>query len=409
MSEYLHAEYWMPVAAGDGNFALVIRDIQKGQEFTSELTSSVCTREGECDLQNISVQHEGEEVVFSQVYHTGVRTLVQRSVALSIAGDLYAWETGSFVGSGDQVPRRLPFQNKVMTVALGYSHCIAIDEKNQVFSWGINDVGQCGNGDITGRYVSTPTQVLGPNGVGFLTGSWAAAGVSHSLLVTPDGTLYSFGCGDYGQLGNQHPSGVDLVFNPDNYPPTIVVRSPVVVIFHDTQQLESVRIYKVAAGAYHSIALDDKGNVFCWGRNHSGQVGMAEIDRQDIIGDPILLQSLNTVIIEVAAGFDNSFAVTAKGRLYTWGMINAWDGIDEHSVPYTTDFPEIVRPLDTDSVVRISVAKELGPAHTMVVLLDGTVLGCQGGAVQSSPARDSEGILHYNNWYVYQGMECNGP
>ena len=268
-------------------------------------------------------------------------------------------------------------------------------------------MGQCGNGDITGRYVSTPAQVLDPNGVVF-SGIWAAAGVSHSLLVAPDGTLYSFGCGDYGQLGNQHPDGVVLKFNPDNYnAPKIVVRSPVVVIFHDTQQLERVRIYKVAAGAYHSIALDEKGNVFCWGRNHSGQVGMAEIDRQDIIGDPCLLQCLNTSIKEVAAGFDNSFAVTFTGLLYTWGMINAWDRIDEHTVSYTTDFPEMVRRFqNSEKVVAISVAKELGPAHTMVVLGDGTVHGCQGGAVQSVNLRESDGIYVYHNWREYPDIIC---
>ncbi|KAK7384974.1 hypothetical protein VNO78_30678 [Psophocarpus tetragonolobus] len=77
-----------------------------------------------------------------------------------------------------------------------------------------------------------------------------AAGEAHSLLLTGDGHVYSWGRGILGRLGQG--SERDEYF-------------PVQVMFGSEEH--SIRIVQIAAGAYHSLALADDGSVWCWGYN----------------------------------------------------------------------------------------------------------------------------------------------
>lgn len=88
-----------------------------------------------------------------------------------------------------------------------------------------------------------------------------AAGEAHTLLLTGDGRVYSWGRGTLGRLGLG--SEQDQLF-------------PAQVKF---ALQDSVRIVGIAAGAYHSLALADDGSVWCWGYNLYGQLGI--IDDED--------------------------------------------------------------------------------------------------------------------------------
>ncbi|KAL5853422.1 hypothetical protein ACOSQ3_008540 [Xanthoceras sorbifolium] len=85
-----------------------------------------------------------------------------------------------------------------------------------------------------------------------------AAGEAHTLGLTGDGCVYSWGRGMFGRLGNGSES--DELF-------------PVRVKF-DTED-ERFKFVGVAAGAYHSLALADDGSVWCWGYNIYGQLGVS--------------------------------------------------------------------------------------------------------------------------------------
>ncbi|KAL3498500.1 hypothetical protein ACH5RR_041232 [Cinchona calisaya] len=81
-----------------------------------------------------------------------------------------------------------------------------------------------------------------------------AAGEAHTLALTGDGSVYSWGRGMFGRLGTG--SETDQFF-------------PTRISFFDSLSNEGtkLKIVGISAGAYHSLALADDGSVWGWGYN----------------------------------------------------------------------------------------------------------------------------------------------
>ncbi|WCJ32234.1 Regulator of chromosome condensation (RCC1) family protein [Euphorbia peplus] len=78
-----------------------------------------------------------------------------------------------------------------------------------------------------------------------------AVGEGHTIALSGDGCVYTWGRGMFGRLGTG--SETDQLF-------------PIRVEF-DTSQQKNLNFVGIAAGAYHSLALTDDGSVWCWGYN----------------------------------------------------------------------------------------------------------------------------------------------
>lgn len=159
----------------------------------------------------------------------GDRTLNNRSVAASIS-----------------IP------STIVGGAAGAEHTIVYSNDGRVWSWGYDQFGQLGDGKSgSDKYSTEPYQVSmsGVKGV--------AAGGYHSLAMT-DSAIYAWGYNVYGQVGDvvNNTLPTELKADADGAPLTGLV--PV----------------QVAAGGLHSMALFDNGDVYAWGSNASGQVGM---------------------------------------------------------------------------------------------------------------------------------------
>ncbi|KAJ4957783.1 hypothetical protein NE237_024894 [Protea cynaroides] len=89
-----------------------------------------------------------------------------------------------------------------------------------------------------------------------------AAGEGHTLALAGDGSVYSWGRGTFGRLGTGKEDDellpvridFDISSKMKNCPEKSVVR-------------EKPKFVEIAAGAYHSVALEDDGSVWCWGYN----------------------------------------------------------------------------------------------------------------------------------------------
>jgi alpha-tubulin suppressor-like RCC1 family protein len=123
----------------------------------------------------------------------------------------------------------------------------------------------------------------------------AAGGGAFTLVVKSDGSLWSFGLNNNGQLGIN-----SLVNN----------KTPI--------QISGLsNIASVSAGGVHAMALTSSGALYVWGDNLYGQVGDAtNTDRKT----PVLLGLSN--VTAIAAGEFHSLALTSSGNLYAWGRNN---------------------------------------------------------------------------------------
>jgi len=118
--------------------------------------------------------------------------------------------TPVFVLSGEQDPNNPnSYLKGIIAVGAGEGHSTAVDVNGFVYTWGYNSLGQLGNG--TYDPCTVPVRVVGPdlnhNGIhepneGYLGNIVAiSAGFWHCLAIDADGTIWTWGCNYYGQLG----------------------------------------------------------------------------------------------------------------------------------------------------------------------------------------------------------------
>ncbi|KAM8974841.1 RCC1 domain-containing protein 1 isoform 2-T2 [Pelodytes ibericus] len=146
-------------------------------------------------------------------------------------------------------------------------------------------------------------------------------GNEHLVLLTSDRTVLTWGAGRHGQLGHG-----DL---EDVLEPRIV------------DALHGLKMNEVAAGGWHSACISDGGDIYCWGWNESGQLGLPSktlaqernaeetvIEGDDVeVTDFITIQSFPALIdlpqeceaSKISCGSRHTATVTCSGMLYTWG------------------------------------------------------------------------------------------
>ncbi|KAL0478072.1 ultraviolet-B receptor UVR8 [Acrasis kona] len=203
-------------------------------------------------------------------------------ILLTSSGDLVGYGSNSygqlglgFVSNVQVSPAHINLLNEsVSLVACGDYHTIALTSSGRVMTFGDNDDGQLGLGSIKSQNRPTFIESSIMAGKFFVN---AAAGSSHTILVASDGSLYSFGSNDDGQLG---------VPGPDR-------SSPVLVNFDG-------RVSQVACGSKHSLITDDNQDVYSFGDNDEGQLG---INNRNSRSSPTLIPNLSSSQMSAGKSF----------------------------------------------------------------------------------------------------------
>ncbi|KAJ7533995.1 hypothetical protein O6H91_13G074600 [Diphasiastrum complanatum] len=182
-------------------------------------------------------------------------------------------------------------------VATGLSFTVALTENGEVYTWGSNSHGQLGHGDTND--VAMPGKVAGLSICGLV--AMISAGASHTLAVTRDGALYSFGyganfCLGHGDTANEH--------------------SPRLV---ESLREQNIFLVGIAAGDEHSVALDSSGYVYTWGKGYCGALGHGdELDQRT----PLLVTALGSFLsVQVCARKRKTFAVGVNGSVFAFGWM----------------------------------------------------------------------------------------
>jgi alpha-tubulin suppressor-like RCC1 family protein len=186
----------------------------------------------------------------------------------------------------------------IVNISCGYRHTLAVTRGGELWSWGRNEYGELGLGDSgKGNKREKPERVLGS--LVHERVSLVAAGEvlqGFSVAVTEDGRLFSWGDNSSGQLG--HGDSLKRC-------------SPSEIKFNFSE-----KIVQISAGYGHAIALTEQGNVWVWGLNNHGQLGVDGGRGNKTI--PTKLE-LSEKIISVACGGWFSGALSQSGELYLWG------------------------------------------------------------------------------------------
>ena len=157
--------------------------------------------------------------------------------------------------------------------------------------------------------VGGPTPIIGGIGTRIRIVQVSAGGglvrVAHSLLLTDLGQVLSFGTAMYGQLGHGYSSGKTL---RDVYRPQYI------------EALKRVRCTYVSAGELHSAAVTEDGDLYTWGDNFCGQLGIGN-KRPKVEPEQVVLGGLEDECVEViSCGHRHTIVVTEDGECFTFGL-----------------------------------------------------------------------------------------
>jgi len=242
-------------------------------------------------------------------------------------GDLYTWGVGEYGALGIAEPETQWFPVKVVfpgkqkvnviSASCGTRHTAIVDDKGKLWCCGAGDAGQLGTG-------SRDKELL-PKQINAITDKieQAVCGIFHTIVLTKYGKVYAMGGNNFGQLGigNKRSS-------------TIPVK---------IKDLDSFNIVKVSAG-HHSAALSDKGELFIWGTGVFGE-----------FLSPSLLGKIGTYLAplnDISVGGSFGAAVDRDGNIYTWGSNTSGElGMGDFEPRVQ---PTLVKALQGKTVTQIS-------------------------------------------------------
>jgi alpha-tubulin suppressor-like RCC1 family protein len=223
-------------------------------------------------------------------------------------GTVWAWGLNSDgqLGNGSYTDEHLPVQvvglTNVIAVAAGLNFGVALKSDGSVWTWGDNNDGQLGDNTLVPNS-NVPVQVVGPLGVGTLSGIVAiAAGYDFAGALKPDGTMWMWGHNTSGQLG------IGSTTPTISYIPLQVV-GPSNVGF-------LMGITSIACGTSTSLARKSDGTIWAWGDNTYGQFGNGTYTNSTF---PVQGPS-GTNWTAVAGGDAYSLASQDDGSVWGWAL-----------------------------------------------------------------------------------------
>lgn len=219
-----------------------------------------------------------------------------------------------------------------------------LHKKKDMFCWGSTIHGELGLGGIEDENILIPRELDFKKAAEI---QQIACGENYTVVITQIGEIYSCGNNDYGQLG--HEKG----------------RKRLQLI----PGLDAFVFKKAACGAYHTLAINEWGQLFSWGSNTEGQLGLNSKNFME--SSPRMVKTLGTsVVVQIACGMKHAFALTNNGELYSWGSNS------EGQLGLGTDTKYEIKPKFISAFIGIPIAFiACGGYHSIAISKSGAVFG----------------------------------
>jgi len=231
----------------------------------------------------------------------------------------------------------------IVQVACGAKNIYVLTKTGAIFSYGSNCCGEGGVGSVEDVQEMQEVVLLGNTGIRF---SMLAAGNSHCLATSVDGSVYGWGRNSEGQLG--------MLDTRSQFSPVRVHGGAI----------HGRKIVFVAAAVRSSFFVTACGDMFACGANQQGQLGLAGVKQCSSPTHVPGLSSVNTV----SCGHSKTFVLCHDGSVWCTGSEAHWQHTRDL---YRADFRAIFEQLNTAHFTAKAVQIICGHEQTLIVTGDG--------------------------------------
>ena len=267
---------------------------------------------------------------------------------IGIPPELWTWGYAGFGQLGDNTTTSkstpvttLSGGSNWKQVSAGRNHIAAIKTDGTLWTWGHGTYGQLG--DTTATNKSTPVTTF----VGGTNWKQVSSSYNHCAAIKTDGTLWTWGRGDSGQLGN------DISFDNKSTPVTTFAGG--------------TNWKQVSSGSHHTVAIKTDGTLWTWGSGGYGRLGDNTVTDKKT---PVTTFAGGTNWKQVSAGYRHSAAIKTDGTLWTWGRGTLGqlgdNTVTDKSTPVTTF-------AGGTNWKQVSTGGAFGGGHCAAIKTDGTL------------------------------------
>eukprot|EP00985_Skeletonema_marinoi_P026172 scaffold20062_cov158-Skeletonema_marinoi.AAC.3 len=322
---------------------------QPQQQFYS---SSAGAPSSQAAASSMSISHNNHHNLLTAGINPNNTHYSQYS-SITYPGELtvYSWGRGEDgqLGIGDTSDQDEPTYVDalrgvgVKQIACGSGHTVVLTGEGEVYTWGRGDDGRLGHGDNGWKYVPRLTHSLTGQIITHVT-----CGSYHTAAVSSNGDLYTWGGGMYGKLGHGSESG------------------------HSTprrvEALVGLSVIDIACGSRHTAVVTNKG----WGDKENGVAGHGDTDGHQYT--PKLLERLSgKKVVQLSACGFHTGCLTDQGECFTWG--EGKFGRLGHGAERNCHSPRLIETLLGKRPKQIAC----GGFHSAVVTEDGNMYTFGGG------------------------------
>jgi alpha-tubulin suppressor-like RCC1 family protein len=353
--EYCFGNYWEN--PGYNNFQLDQEILKKINELCSEI--KIAEKMGKMELE----VNKLIDTIMGPEKRTGLGILF--TFGVKEEGRLGILEPNddllNEVDEGDiricKYPRIVQFPNtftKIIKVALGYAHTCVITSDHTVFTWGSGKYGCLGNSRSENAFMP---QLIDADfdGHKFTNIKDISAGMYFCLALNNEGVLFSWGCGSNGRLGHSDENSVG---------------SPKIIKYLEEN---NVKIMSISSGDIHSCIISSSKELYSFGNGSYGKLGHGSYEDMK---RPYKLEAfVNSKVDQVICGSYNTMAITTDERIFAWGK-NAHGML---GLPQLMDcnilLPQQVLFKSTEYNVSIKEIT-LGTMHSLILMSNGAIYAC---------------------------------